>query len=325
MDRRTVLRAGGALVATSSGLSAPMIGRAQPKWPSKEITLINPNAPGAATDLTARIIAQALEKRLSNPVIVKNVVGGAGALGPSTLASAAPDGHTMGLVAISSHITVPNMMDVKYNPWEAFSVIGQVAALRYGVGVGINSPIKTIEELVATAKQRLVTYGSNNVTNVVAMYQLAKVTGGKFRWVVFSGGVESVAQAIGGHVDAVIQTVTEMKPQIDGGKLRLLAAAGPERWHEYPNVKTLRESGYEAVTNGPFGYAFPAGVDASIQSRMDAALADAMNDKSVTGQIAALGVVPVYRSGADYKAFLKKLEGELVPILNETGMAKKRA
>ncbi|HPU51982.1 MAG TPA: tripartite tricarboxylate transporter substrate binding protein [Burkholderiaceae bacterium] len=320
MDRRTVLRAGGALAA---GTAAPMV-MSQVKWPTREITLINPNAPGASTDLTARIIAQALEKRLSATVIVKNVVGGAGALGPSTLAAAAPDGYTMGLVAISSHITVPAMMDIKYNPWEAFDFIGQVARLRYGIGVGINSPIKTLEELVATGKQRLVTYGSNNVTNVVAMFQLAKLTGARLRWVVFSGGVEAVAQAVGGHVDAVIQTVNEMRPQIDGGKLRFLAAAGPERWPDYPNVKTLREYGYEATTNGPFGYAFPAGVDPSIRQRMEVALADVMADKGVQTQIANLGIVPLYRSGAEYKAFLKKLEGELLPVLNETGMVKKR-
>lgn len=321
MQRRNVLLAGGAVLAAGA---APTLVRAQPKWPSREITLINPNAPGAATDLTARIVAQALEKRLSTPVIVKNVVGGAGALGPSTLATSAPDGHTMGLVAISSHITVPAMMDVTYKPWDAFAVLGQVAALRYGIGVGAGSPIKTIQELVETSKQRLVTYGSNNVTNVVAMFQLAKLTGGKFRWVVFQGGVESVAQAVGGHVDAAIQTVTEMKPQIDGGKLRFLAAAGPERWSEFPEVKTLRENGWDAVTNGPFGYAFPAGVDPVIQKRMEATLADVMADKSVTAQIEKLGIVPVYRNGADYTTFLKKLEGELTPILVETGMAKKK-
>lgn len=321
MKRRTLLRGSAALAA---GIAAPAV--AQPgKWPSKEITLINPNAPGASTDLTARLLAQALEKRLNATVVVKNVVGGAGALGPSTLAAAAPDGYTMGLVAISSHITVPAMMDVKYDPWTAFDVIGQVATLRYGIGVASTSPIKTIDELIATGKQRLVTYGSNNVTNVVAMFQLAKITGAKFRWVTFSGGVEAVAQAVGGHVDAVIQTVAEMKPQIDGGKLRFLAAAAVERWPDYPDVKTLREAGYNAVSHGPFGYAFPAGTDPEIRKKMEAALADAMADKAVQQQISNLGIVPVYRNGADYKAFLKSIEGELVPILQETGMYKKKA
>ena len=321
MDRRTLLKAGGAAAAAVAG--TPALAQSA-KWPSREITLINPNAPGASTDLTARLIAVALEKRLGATVIVKNVVGGAGALGPTTLAAAAPDGYTLGLVAISSHITVPSLMDVKYKPWEAFDVLGQVAELRYGIGVGMNSPIKTIDDLIATSKTRLVTYGSNNVTNVVAMYQLAKITGGRFRWVVFTGGVESVAQAIGGHVDACIQTVAEMRPQIEGGKLRCLAAAGPERWPDYPEVKTLRELGFDAVTRGPFGYAYPVGVEPAIKQRMEAALADVMADKSVQDQISALGIVAVHRNGADYKAYLKKIEGELSPILAETGMVKKR-
>jgi hypothetical protein len=104
MQRRTALRAAGAVLA---GASLPAARAQSGKWPAREITLINPNAAGASTDLTARIIAQALEKRLQATVIVKNVVGGAGALGASTLASAAPDGYTMGMAAISSHVTVP--------------------------------------------------------------------------------------------------------------------------------------------------------------------------------------------------------------------------
>jgi tripartite-type tricarboxylate transporter receptor subunit TctC len=321
MNRRQILRGGAALAAST--LAAPAI--AQSGWPSREISLINPNAPGAATDLTARFLATALGKRLNATVIVKNVGGGAGALGPSTLAAAEPDGHTMGLVAISSHITVPNMMDVKYKPWEAFDIIGQVAALRYGIAVRNESPFKTIDDAVAAGKQKQLTYASNNVTNVVAMFQLAKLTGAKLRWVVFQGGVESVTAALGGHVDLVIQTVTEIKPQVEAGKMRLLAAAGPARWPDYPEVKTLREQGYDAVTNGPFGYAFPAGVKPEILERMRKALADCMADKEVQDQISNLGIEPVYRNGPEYGAFLKQLETELVPILQDTGMAKKKA
>ncbi len=322
MKRRSALRGGAAMAAVS--IAAPAIGQTG-KWPAREISLINPNAPGASTDLTARIVAQALEKRLNATVIVKNVVGGAGALGPTTLAQAAPDGHTIGLVAISSHIAVPNMMKVNYEPWKAFDIIGQVAALRYGVGARADGPIKSIEDLIAQGKQKQLTYSSNNVTNVVAMFQLAKLTGAKLRWVVFPGGVESVTAAVGGHVDAVIQTVAEMRPQIEAGKLRFLASAAEARWPDYPDVKTLRELGFNAVSNGPFGYAFPAGVDPAIKERMDKALADVMKDESVTSQIAKLGIQPIYRDGKDYSALLKKIEGELVPILKETGMAKKPA
>jgi len=322
MRRRTVLKGGTALAAVS--IAAPALAQSS-KWPSREISLINPNAPGASTDLTARIIASALEKRLNATVIVKNVVGGAGALGPTTLAQSTPDGHTIGLVAISSHIAVPNMMNVTYEPWKAFDIIGQVAALRYGIGARADGPIKSIEDMIAQGKQKQLTYASNNVTNVVAMFQLAKLSGAKLRWVVFPGGVESVTAAIGGHVDAVIQTVTEMRPQIEAGKLRLLASAAQARWPDYPDVKTLREMGYDAGSNGPFGYAFPTGVDPAIKERMDKALADVMKDETVTKQITNLGIEAIYRNGQEYGALLRKIEIELVPILKETGMAKKPA
>ena len=322
MLRRTVFKGGTALAAMT--VAGPAIAQSA-KWPSREISLFNPNAPGASTDLTARIIASALEKRLNATVIVKNVVGGAGALGPTTLAQSAPDGHTIGLVAISSHIAVPNMMNVTYDPWKAFDIIGQVAALRYGIGARADGPIKSIEDLIAQGKQKQLTYSSNNVTNVVAMFQLAKLTGAKLRWVVFPGGVESVTAAIGGHVDAVIQTVAEMRPQIEAGKLRLLASAAQARWPDYPDVKTLREMGYDAGSNGPFGYALPAGVDPAIKDRLEKALADVMKDETVTKQISNLGIEAIYRNGKDYGELLKKIEIELVPILKETGMAKKPA
>ena len=322
MLRSTVFKGGTALAAMT--VAGPAIAQSA-KWPSREISLINPNAPGASTDLTARIIASALEKRLNATVIVKNVVGGAGALGPTTLAQSAPDGHTIGLVAISSHIAVPNMMNVTYDPWKAFDIIGQVAALRYGIGARADGPIKSIEDLIAQGKQKQLTYSSNHVTNVVAMFQLAKLTGAKLRWVVFPGGVESVTAAIGGHVDAVIQTVAEMRPQIEAGKLRLLASAAQARWPDYPDVKTLREMGYDAGSNGPFGYALPAGVDPAIKDRLEKALADVMKDETVTKQISNLGIEAIYRNGKDYGELLKKIEIELVPILKETGMAKKPA
>ena len=322
MHRRTILKGG--VAAAASAVAAPALAQSS-KWPAREITLINPNAPGASTDLTARILAQALEKRLGATVIVKNVVGGAGALGPTTLAQSAPDGHTFGLVAISSHVAVPNMMNVTYDPWKAFDVLGQVAALRYGIGARADGPIKSIEDLVAQGKQKQLTYSSNNVTNVVAMFQLAKLSGAKLRWVVFPGGVESVTAAIGGHVDAVIQTVAEMRPQIEAGKLRFLASAAEKRWPYYPDVKTLREMGFDAVSNGPFGYAYPTGVEPAIRDRMEKALADCMADEGVRKQIDNLGIEPIWRDGKAYAALLKKIEGELVPILKDTGMAKKPA
>ena len=103
------------------------------------------------------------------------------------------------------------------------------------------------------------------------------------------------------------------------------ASAAEARWPDYPDVKTLREMGFDAVSNGPFGYAYPTGVEPAIRDRMEKALADCMADESVRKQIDNLGIEPIWRDGKAYAALLKKIEVELVPILRETGMAKKPA
>lgn len=193
-------------------------------WPRKEITLINNFPPGSATELTARAIARNIEKTLGVTVVVKSIPGAAGQLGPAELARSAPDGYTMGLVGSSTYLTAPHMMDVPFKAWDAFDLIAQATELRYGIGVAKNSPITSIEDMIAKSKQKRLTYSSTSPNNVLPMFQLNKFNGANLRWIVFAGGSESVLQAVGGHVDITLQSYTEMKPQLDSGALRLLAS-----------------------------------------------------------------------------------------------------
>jgi len=289
-------------------------------WPQKEITLINNFPPGSATELTARTFARSISKTLGKTVVIKAVPGGAGQLGPAELARSAPDGYTMGLVGSSSYLTAPHMVDLPFKPWESFDLIAQIAELRYGIGVRKESPIKSIDDMIKLSKEKRLTYSSTSPNNVLPMFQMAKLNGANLRWIVFSGGAEAVLQAVGGHVDLTLQSATEMKPQIEAGSLRLLASTSPARWPEYPDVPTLRELGYNYVSFGPMGYAFPRGVDPKIRARMEEAFAIAIKDPEVLDQLAKLGVAPSYRSGADFHKHLKDMEPLFIQILTESGM-----
>jgi len=289
-------------------------------WPQKEITLINNFPPGSATELTARTFARSISKTLGKTVVIKAVPGGAGQLGPAELARSAPDGYTMGLVGSSSYLTAPHMVDLPFKPWESFDLIAQIAELRYGIGVRKESPIKSIDDMIKLSKEKRLTYSSTSPNNVLPMFQMAKLNGANLRWIVFSGGAEAVLQAVGGHVDLTLQSATEMKPQIEAGSLRLLASTSPARWPEYPDVPTLRELGYNYVSFGPMGYAFPRGVDPKIRARMEEAFAIAIKDPEVLDQLAKLGVAPTYRSGADFHKHLKDMEPLFIQILTESGM-----
>lgn len=289
-------------------------------WPRKEITLINNFPPGSSTELTARAIARNIEKTLGVTIVVKSIAGAAGQLGPAELARSAPDGYTMGLVGSSTYLTAPHMMDVPFKAWDAFDLIAQATELRYGIGVAKNSPITSIEDMIARSKQKRLTYSSTSPNNVLPMFQLNKFNGANLRWIVFAGGSESVLQAVGGHVDITLQTYTEMKPQLDSGALRLLASSSPERWPNFTNVPTLRELGYNFISIGPMGYAFPRGVDPAIRDRMEKAYEIALKDPEVLDQLEKLGVAPSYRNGADFYKYMREMEPLFIQIMTESGM-----
>lgn len=322
MIRARIKALAAGLAIVGAGLIAGVASAAD-NWPQKEITLINNYPPGSATELTARAIARSVEKSLGTPVVIKAVPGGAGQLGPAELARSAPDGYTMGLVGSSSYLTAPHMVDLPFDAWKAFDLIAQIAELRYGIGVRKDSPIKSIDDLVKQSKEKRLTYSSTSPNNVLPLFQMAKLNDANLRWIVFSGGSESVLQAVGGHVDFTLQSATEMKPQIDSGALRMLASSSPERWPDYPDVPTLRELGYNYISFGPMGYAFPHGVDPKIRQKMQDAFEVAMKDPEVLDQLAKLGVAPSYRSGPDFYKYMKDMEPLFIEILTESGMKKR--
>lgn len=209
-----VRRVAASLALMGAGLMISAAAHAASDWPRKEITLINNFPPGSATELTARAIARSLEKSLKATIVIKSIPGAAGQLGPAELARSAPDGYTMGLVGSSTYLTAPHMMDVPFKAWDAFDLIAQATELRYGIGVAKDSPIKSIEDMIARSKQKRLTYSSTSPNNVLPMFQLNKANGANLRWIVFAGGSESVLQAVGGHVDVTLQSATEMKPQL---------------------------------------------------------------------------------------------------------------
>src|SRR5262245_13345495 len=153
MKRRDLI-AGSAGLLTSLAIGSSA--RAQ-TWPARDITIIVAVGPGSSADAVARGVARVASRELGVPVQVKNVLGGAGLTGFAELAAAKPDGYTFGLVNVGGLLVFPHIMKVPYT-WDSFSFLGGVAENYFGVGIATNSPINTVEDLVATAKRRRVTY-----------------------------------------------------------------------------------------------------------------------------------------------------------------------
>lgn len=320
VPRRTVLQG---LGAAAFGLAGGLPGRAMAQaWPSRELTVINPFPPGSATDLLTRIFGRILQSKFNATAVVKNIPGSAAALGTSQIASSKPDGYTVGMVGTGA-VLAKHILEVPYKFPDDFDFVGQIADLYWGIVVAANSPAKTLDDLIAISKQRRVTYGANSPNGSASMFQLTKLTGGNFKWVVFQGAVETVTQAAGGHVDCAVSTATDAVAQIQAGNLRLLASASSQRWPAFPEIKTMKELGYNAESLSSVGFAFPKGVDPAILSRTEAALKQAIDEPEIAKEIAALGVLKTFRDGVAYRNHLLESEKILLPILQEAGMLKK--
>ncbi|MCC7426273.1 MAG: tripartite tricarboxylate transporter substrate binding protein [Alphaproteobacteria bacterium] len=316
MKRRQVLLAGGA-VATGA-LSRPSLLRAQ-TWPAREVSIIVAVGPGSSADSVARGVARVVAREIGGTVQVRNVLGGAGLTGFTQLAQSAPDGYTFGLVNVGGLLVFPHVQRVSYT-WDSFAFLGGVAENYYGIAIAAGSPIRTIADLVAAARSRRVTFAASAIMNGIAMIQLGNATGTRFHFVPTATQPEAIAQAVGGHVDLVVQTPADIVPMVEGGRLRLLAACNGSRWPNYPDVPTLRDLGYDAATIVPLGFACPAAVPAEIRARLQAAIALAAQDADLQATMRRLTIMPRPLSGPQFAEAIRSQAQTVEGILVAAGM-----
>lgn len=322
MKRRNFLATGGAFAA---GLGAGIATGSNPAraqaWPAREVTIIVAVGPGSSADAIARGVAKVMTKEIGAGVQVKNVLGGAGLTGFAELAASKPDGYTIGLVNVGGLLVFPHIMKVPYT-WDSFAFLGGVAENYYGIGIAEASPIKTVEDLIAAARTRRVTYSASAIMNGVAMIQLGNAAGVKFQFVPSSTQPEAVAQAVGGHVDLVLQTPPDLVPLIEGKKLRLLASATGNRWPNYPEVKTLKELGYDAASVVPLGFACPAGVPPEARAKLEQAITKAAGDAELAAAMRNLTIMPRAMTAAQFYQAIKSQEATVEGILVAASMKK---
>jgi tripartite-type tricarboxylate transporter receptor subunit TctC len=297
---------------------------AQAAFPERPITLIIAFGPGGATDLTARALAKALEKKLGQPVICMNKIGAGAAVAVSALATAKPDGYTVG-TTLSAPALTPHTMDVPYDV-ESFDYIILNGKYMYGVAVKSDSPFKTLKDLVDYAKQNpgKLKYSSSGpaTPNNLAMLLLGKTTGVKWDNVSFKSGADAAMAALGGHVDATSVNPVDVVSLVGAGRMRLLASLSDTRWKWVPDVPTAKESGYDVEMSGWMGFGAPKGVPKPILDRLREAFKEASQDPEFLHNLEKFYMIPDYKSGEDYKKVLREDSKMNEKLLMEFGLHK---
>ena len=291
------------------------------EFPSKEVSLIVNYGAGGTTDTATRILADKAEEFLGKPIAVLNRAGGAGTAGPSQLARSKPDGYTVGVTSLSPLTVTPHTLDVPFKTADFQFLLGYFRYV-YGVGVAKSSPFKDFKSVVESADGgKRITWAVASTDERILVATLNKLTGANFIPVPFNSGSEREVAIMGGKVDLSI--VGSASANVRSGELRLIAAAGPERWSTAPEVPTLIEQGFDASIESWAGLAAPAGTPKEAHDVLEAAFLKAATDPDVIEKLRGLGLDSAAMTGAEYAAFVDKRFKDNKRWIEELDLSKK--
>jgi tripartite-type tricarboxylate transporter receptor subunit TctC len=326
MDRRDFLRTATAVTLLGNALTESAF--AKDIYPTRNITMIVPFPAGGQADLAARPIAAALERILGRPVIVDNRAGGGGgSIGNAQAARAAPDGYTL-LMTLSSLAVLPEA-DRLFNRPVAYEVaqfapIARVLADPTLLAVPASSPWTTLAGFVEDAKARPgeVPYGSSGPYGVlhIAMEMFAASANIKLLHVPFRGGGPALTALLSGTVQAMAAAPGTVKPQVDDGKLRVLANWGAERIPSFPDTPTFMEVGHKDVEMYIWAGLFaPSALPEPIVTRLRAAMAQAVNSAEVARTFEAAGSAVAYLDAPEFAKFVATDSARLIAAVKRIG------
>jgi tripartite-type tricarboxylate transporter receptor subunit TctC len=237
-----------AAAATALFAAAPAV-HAQSDYPNKPIKLIVGFAPGGSTDIVARIVAQKLQERLGQPVVVENRAGAGGTIGADASAKAAPDGYTLTLGTTSTHaIAAGAYSKLPYNPVNDFTHISLVAITPYLLVANPNVPVRNLADFVKLAKDQgsKMNYGSagNGTATHLSMEMLKDAGKFEMQHIPYKSNSLADTAILGGQVEAVFGSMPALLQNAKAGKVRPLAVGTATRSPAMPEVPTVAEQGY---------------------------------------------------------------------------------
>lgn len=309
--RRLTLATALATAFTTALTAAPLAAFAQAAYPSKPLKLIVPFPPGGNVDLSARILVPELAKELGQPLVVDNKAGAGGTLGLDAVAKAAPDGYTLGIASPINHLAAPSLYPkLPYDSEKDFAPVGLIASVPMVLVVGPSSPAKTVQELLALARQKpgaltMASAGSGSGNHIVGELVQAAANV-KFVHVPYKGSAPANTDLAGGHVDLHFDQLSSVLTLVQGGKLRPLAVTTERRAALLPDVPTLAESGlpqFDASTT--LGLVLPGKTPAELITKLNQALNKVLNKPHVQEQFARLGADVRPGSPEAYAVFIR--------------------
>lgn len=306
------------LLALAAFLPCAAQGEARaPAFPgTAPIEITVPALAGSSADLTARVFAATLAKRLDVPVIVANRSRASGAVGYRHVAAQKPDGRS--LLWMSASIATAHHMGLMRLDWAAFETVARVLVESPLVAVRADAPWRTLRELIDDAVARpeeitLATAGSGSDTHFSAL-ALARVAKVELMDVPMPRS-HVVTLLLGRHVDAVVEMPAALASPARSGSVRLLASLSPLRDPARPHVPTAQELGYQVSLSSWRGIAAPRHTPLEIILTLEAAIRDTVEDAAFARAVERLGVHAGFMRADEFAALIERQQGELLRLM----------
>jgi tripartite-type tricarboxylate transporter receptor subunit TctC len=323
-SRRSVVTACIAAL-TLAAASLPAVAQT---YPSRPITLIVPWGAGGGTDATARIIGSLLEKDLGQPVTVVNRTGGSGVVGHAAIASAPPDGYTIGLATVE--IGMMHWQGLTELTGASYTPIGLVNADPAGVQVRADAPYKSVSDLLAAIKANPGKFKASG-TGQGGIWHLAiagllrdqKIDPAAVPWVPSNGAAPGLQDMVAGGVEVAPVSLPEARSLIDAGKVKSLAIMNDKRSALYPNVPTLKETiGSDWTMAAWRGIVAPKGIPADVRDKLSASVRKVAASKEYTDFMASRGFGVIYAGPEEFGKFMAKSDTDLGATMKAAGIVK---
>lgn len=262
------------------------------KYPDKPIKIVIPFPPGGSTDSLGRAIAQKLQEKLGQPVLVENRPGASTLIGSAMVAKSPPDGYTL-IVAVSSHTTNPAMQaSMPFDTLKDFTAVSMLARAPVLAVANPDYPANNIKELIALGKAGKIkldygSAGAGTMTHLTAEL-IKKQTGLDMTHILYKGGTPAMMDVMSGHLAMTFATLGQVQPQLKAGKLKALGISSDTRYASVPNIPTFKEQGLDVVTTEWFGLLAPAGTPPAIISKLNTEVKQIMANPELGDRLASI-------------------------------------
>lgn len=292
-----------ATVMTASGTAVAA------DFPRKPIELVIPFAQGGGTDRVGRMFADHAGKYLGQKVFVTNRTGGSGAVGFSQGANARPDGHVL-TMAVTTLAVAPSTVAGYPVTYKSFAPVCLLAALPMIISVRMDSPYKTVEDLIAAAKKeggkfKIGTAGAAT-NNYLAGVAFAKKAGMEPTFVPYKGAGPALVALLGGHVDAAMSDASEGLPYVEGKQTRALVVFSDQPEAKLPGVPTSSGKPYDVNIASFRGIAAPKGTPEKVMAKLVDACVKTAKDPGFVEQMNKFGMDVTLITGKEFGDWLRK-------------------